>query len=825
MSFMLSPGVITKEWDITQIIPQVATSGAAIVGSFEWGPLEKIILVSDEESLVRKFGKPNDDNFGFWFSAKNFLDYSRNLKVVRVVGDGAVNANDSSVTPVTPLIIKNINDWQDNHSHPSQNEFGQFAGRYPSAMANGVEIHMADEDTFSAVQEIEVTDGGSGYTNADVGATVVITAPYDTGGIPAEATIGTVDAVTGKVLTVNLTTKGKGYRNPPKVTIPAPTASVGTQAQLSLTFANEGVSGVTIVDGGSGYDGSETITVDAPTKANSTATINIDSVGGGGDITGITLVDGGYGYNDGDTINIVGGNNDATVDITVTDGVITAVVLNAAGSGYATGNNVALTAPANTVSTATVTYTVDGSGTIDSVTVTNNGYGYAGSEGITVDPPAVIAGATAKAEAHLWKYYDQFLTIPETTMYTAGKNGHNDGLHIVIIDGAGSITGDKGRVLERYAFCSKAKDAKYDDGSSAYYPYVLRDRSSYVWFGDFPTGMDIGVGAWGQEAQDTTFNSLTEPVAVTLANGNNGTVPTNADYIQGWQLFNNAEQVDFGLAITGPADRVLQDNVIQNVAEYRKDVVAFISPEASVTGGIGTGVIYNQDREIEALMKQNNVLPSTSYGFFDCNWKYQLDNYNDTFRWVPLNGDVAGLAARTDELRDPWWSPAGYNRGHIKNAVKFAWNPNRTARDELYPNGINPALFQIGEGPLLLGDRTMLKQPSAFDRLNVRRLFIVLEKAIAKAAKYMLFEFNDTFTRLRFVQMVEPYLRDVQGRRGIYDFKVVCSEVNNTPFVIDNNAFVGDIYVKPAHSINFITLNFVATGTGVIFDEIIGQFG
>jgi phage tail sheath protein FI len=210
---------------------------------------------------------------------------------------------------------------------------------------------------------------------------------------------------------------------------------------------------------------------------------------------------------------------------------------------------------------------------------------------------------------------------------------------------------------------------------------------------------------------------------------------------------------------------------------------------------------------------------------FDCNWKYQFDTYNDTFRWVPLNGDIAGLCARTDETRDPWWSPAGYNRGIIKNCVKLAWNPNRAQRDDIYVNNINPVVSMIGEGTLLYGDKTMLKQPSAFDRINVRRLFIVLEKAIAKAAKYMLFEFNDTFTRLRFVQMVEPYLRDVQGRRGIYDFKVVCDETNNTPFVIDNNAFVGDIYIKPAKSINFITLNFVATGSGVVFEEIIGQFG
>lgn len=823
MSFMLSPGVTVREWSIDQIIPQVATSGAAIVGSFEWGPLDKVSLVHDEESLNRRFGKPNDDNFGFWFCAKNFLDYSRNLKVVRVVGDGANNSYDTSsgVSPTQKPVIRNINDWQDNHSIPSNNDdnWGQFAGRYPSALANGIEIHMADKDTFSAVQKLTIENGGSGYDNTDVGRSLTITAPYD-GGTTATGTITQVSG--GAVTEVTLSNGGSGYRNPPKVTVPAPNASTGTQATLSLQFNNETVSGVTITDGGSGYDGTESITIDAPSKSNSNAEIDITTAGG--NIQSITLVSGGYGFTDGDTLNIPGGNNDATMDITVTDGVITAVAINAAGTGYSDTNGIAIPYTVNT-STATVTYTIDASGAIDTVTITNNGYGYAGTEGITVDPPVVVNATIAVVKAELWKYYDQFLTIPETTLYTAGKNGSNDGLHIVIVDGAGSVTGDKGRILERYAFCSKAVDATYDDGSSAYYPYVLRDRSDYVWFLNFPTGMDVGVGGWGNSAQDRDFNSLTSPIKVVLSDGANGAKPTNAEIMDGWKLLNNAEQVDFAFAITGPADRVLQDYVIQNVAEYRKDVVAFISPEADVTGGIGTGVIYNKDREVDALMKQGNVLPSSSYGFFDCNWKYQFDTYNDTFRWVPLNGDVAGLCARTDETRDPWWSPAGYNRGHIKNAVKFAWNPNRTQRDEIYPNAINPALFIIGEGPVLLGDRTMLKQPSAFDRLNVRRLFIILEKAIAKAAKYMLFEFNDTFTRLRFIQMVEPYLRDVQGRRGIYDFKVVCDETNNTPFVIDNNAFVGDIYIKPAKSINFITLNFVSTGTGVVFDEIIGKFG
>jgi len=819
MSFQLSPGVVVREWDLTQIIPQVSIAAAAIVGQFAWGPLEKHSLVSSEEELVREFGIPDDDNFGYWFCAKNFLDYSRNLKVLRVVGEGAGNSYDNTASPASPLLIKNINDWQDNHSTPSTNDWGQFAGRFPGTVANGVEIHMADEDTFSTVQSVEITKQGTGYTTADDhGIAVTFTAPFD-GGVTAE---GTLKVESDVVVGIDITNVGSGYRNPPEVTIPAPVTTQGTIADIDVTYANESVDSFTINSGGSGYDGTENITIEAPTKVNSTATVNVTTDGDA--IDTISITSGGYGYDGNESITIIGIGSGATAQIdTVVDGVITAVSIANGGTGY-TGSPTATVDVPNNIVTQALASLVIVSGGVTAVNIDTAGYGYDGTETITVDAPVITQEDTAEAEADLWKYYDQFLTIPKTTEYTRKKNGSNDGLHIVVVDGAGNLTGDKGRILERYAFCSKAIDGTYDDGTSSYYPYVLRDRSQYVWFGDFPAGMDSGPGSWGNHAQDRTFESLDSPVAVILANGSNGNRVSNNELIPGWDHFKNMEEIDIGLLISGPADRVLQDYIIQNIAEYRKDCVAFISPEALNSGGIGT-VVNAKDRELDNIMRQRGVLPSSSYGVFDCNWKYQFDTYNDTFRWVACNGDIAGLCARVDETRDPWWSPAGFNRGHIKNTVKLAWNPNRTERDEMYPNSVNPINTMFGEGTLLYGDRTMLTQPSAFDRINVRRLFIVLEKAIAKAAKYLLFEFNDEFTRLRFKQMVEPYLRDVQGRRGIYDFQVVCDETNNTPFVIDNNAFVGDIYIKPARSINFITLNFVATGTGVVFDEIIGQFG
>lgn len=290
---------------------------------------------------------------------------------------------------------------------------------------------------------------------------------------------------------------------------------------------------------------------------------------------------------------------------------------------------------------------------------------------------------------------------------------------------------------------------------------------------------------------------------------------TNSQREPGWDLFKNAELYDISLIPTGAADGVLGEYIIQNIAEARKDCVAFVSP-------LLTDVKANAGAEQTAIVTTRNLYASSSYAVMDSGWKYQYDKYNDLFRWIPLNGDIAGLCARTDLTNDPWWSPGGLNRGIIKNVVKLAYSPNKTDRDILYVNNVNPVVTFPGDGTVLFGDKTMQTKPSAFDRINVRRLFIVLEKAISKAARYELFEFNDEFTQAMFRNMVEPFLRDVQGRRGITDFKVVCDSTNNTPEVVDSNNFVADIYIKPARSINFITLNFIATATGVDFTVVGG---
>lgn len=403
-----------------------------------------------------------------------------------------------------------------------------------------------------------------------------------------------------------------------------------------------------------------------------------------------------------------------------------------------------------------------------------------------------------------------FDSAPDTSSYAAALGGSDDEVHLAVFDADGSWSGQAGTLLEKFSFLSKAVDAKNSDGTSNYYKNVINNRSKFLWWMDHPTG----TSNWGSNALGVTFDDLLAPVSYTLEGGVDQNDTANIDLTDGLVLFSNDETVDVSLIIMGEASSTEIQYAIDNVAESRRDCIVFFSPEAE-------DVINNVGSEAtEVISFRNTVARSSSYAVMDCGWKYQYDRYNDVYRWVPLNGDIAGLCARTDATNDPWWSPAGFNRGNIKNAVKLAWSPSKTDRENLYKAGINPVVSFPGQGIVLYGDKTLLSKPSAFDRINVRRLFIVLEKAIATASKYQLFEFNDAFTQAQFRNLVEPFLRDVQGRRGITAFRVVCDGTNNTGEVIDRNEFVADIYIAPARSINFITLNFIATRTGVAFQEL-----
>ena len=444
----------------------------------------------------------------------------------------------------------------------------------------------------------------------------------------------------------------------------------------------------------------------------------------------------------------------------------------------------------------------------------DNGVSYVRTVNVTSGFINVTSNTTVTAGASIlrkWQYADNFGIAPSTSTYASSLNGANDEIHIIVVDEGGAFSGTSNTVLEKFAFASKASDSKDSNGNSNYYVNLLNDKSSYVWW----TGHQPGATNWGNVAKDTSFNVVRSPFTASMSGGSDGTIVT-ANVITGYSLFSNPDSVDVGLIISGPAGSTLATNLIA-LAESRKDSVVFLSPTKA-------SCVQNPAGEVSSITSYRDGLPSSSYAFMDANWKYQYDKYNDVYRWVPLNGDVAGLTARSDYIRDPWFSPAGLNRGQIRNSIKLAWNPTKADRDNLYIKGVNPVLTFQGEGTVLFGDKTMLSKPSAFDRINVRRLFITLESTVARASRFSLFELNDQFTRAQFVALVEPFLREIQGRRGITDFRVVCDTTNNTPEVIDRNEFVGDIYIKPARSINFIQLNFVATRTGVSFEEVVGRF-
>src|SRR6056300_978771 len=412
-----------------------------------------------------------------------------------------------------------------------------------------------------------------------------------------------------------------------------------------------------------------------------------------------------------------------------------------------------------------------------------------------------------------WRYYDSVDGAPGTSPYVSNRNGSGDEIHVVVVDEDGGITGTPGEVIESFSNLSKAADAKTPQGDTNYYPTVIKNKSQYIYWTDHNTS---GTN-WGNNASGTTFTAVNTPTSEALSGGADGSAVTDGQLKTAYEKFQDAETVDVGLIIAGPSGSSTHVDNLITIAENRKDAIVFASPQRADVVNIA-----NSNTQTTNVIDFFNNIRSSSYVVFDSGYKYCYDRYNDVYRFVPLNGDIAGLAARTDLVADAWYSPAGLNRGIVRGAVKLAYNPTKAQRDQLYPARVNPVSTFPGQGTILFGDKTGLSSPSAFDRINVRRLFIVLEKAISTASKFQLFEFNDEFTRANFRNIVEPFLREVQGRRGITDFLVVCDETNNTGEVIDRNEFIAEIFIKPARSINFITLQFIATRTGVAFEEVAG---
>lgn len=726
MAFQVSPGVLVKEIDLTNVVPASATSIGAIVGAFEKGPMNEVIPIGSEQELIQVFGKPNNTNFENWFTAANFLQYGNALRVVRIE-TGARNA-----------------------------------------VANGGVSLLSttgDGSTTDFTMSQAVTDGDLLYVTVDDVVTTAFTVDGTTT-ISFDSAPANADTVVVK-LGLRIT-NSDNYEN----NYAAGEASVGSWASKYPGAWGNSI-GVSICPSAAAYESTST-----------------------SDGTG--------------AVTTAGAVGDTTIEV-------------GAAEVYQVGD---------------VVYFGETSGQQYEVTAIAFDAGSSGTGDLTIrqfDNPnggglkSIIADGTNVRRR--WKYYDFFDTAPGTSDWakSVGLTAATDEIHVVVYDTQGKITGydsdvagNRGNgVIETYEFISKHPKSKTTQGGTNYYVDVINRTSSYIWWMDHPTtGTD-----WGNDinsaSADTTFAVPALPIVDTLSTGSDDFSPTVGETLLAYDYFADPDIVDINLLMggktpdsTGGTTHVVG---ILDLVEGRKDCVAFVSPRREDVVGLTSGI--TQTLNVKGFF---DGISSSSYMVFDSGYKYMYDRYNDVYRYVPLNGDIAGLCANTDNVADPWFSPGGLNRGQIRGAVKLAYNPTKSQRDILYPARINPVVTFPGQGTVLFGDKTALAKPSAFDRINVRRLFLVLEKAIARASKFQLFEFNDNFTRAQFVSLVEPFLRDVQGRRGITDFKVVCDESNNTGEVIDRNEFIADIYIKPARSINFITLNFIAVRTGVAFSEVGG---
>ena len=788
--FQLSPGVNISEVDLTTVTPAVDTTAGAFAGVFRWGPVNERTLVTSENDLVAKFGKPTNINPETFFTAANFLSYSNSLQLVRAANTTAqFAAVGGEATSAVPLTLSG------NVTATNTSNVVVGAGTlFNTELAVGDTI-IVPTGVLGTIASIANSSQLSLASNSALNATGLAISKYST----ARAALTVYN-------NNDYETKSAGWDNTNAQFVARWPGALGNSLRVSMcenptqytSSANLLAKSYTLGAGageGQGntglFNGANTGLV--ITVGSSIGTITLD---GGPTSTGNTI--GGVTY----TANVANVQS----------------IMNTLSDSYAIGD-----------------YLIVGTGQTQALKIINKATSVANAAGVglavgtltlTFDQPLKLASSIATDDVvRTWEYAAQVDSAPgrssyvtvngNTAAHIANSSAQIDEVHLVVIDEKGEFTGNPGSVLEVWQGLSRATDAKLSDGSSNYFKTVINEQSQYMWFADDHTTAPSNTAQYVATATDPA------PLTSTLSGGSDQAEDTIAftSIAAAFDQFVSPEDVDISLVIAGRSrDGIngtqLANYLIDNIAETRKDCVVFVSPEKSD--------VVNTTNPDAKVVEFRNSLRSSSFAVLDSGYKQQYDKYNDLYRWIPLNGDIAGTCARTDSARDPWFSPAGTNRGQIKNSIKLAFNPNLAQRDVLYKNGVNPVVALQGQGTVLYGDKTLLAKPSAFDRINVRRLFIVLEKAISTAAKSFLFEFNDEFTRTQFRNLVEPFLRDVQGRRGIYDFKVVCDETNNTPEIVDTNKFIGGIYIKPARSINYIQLNFVAVRSGIEFSEIVG---
>ena len=785
---LASPGIVVKEVDLTNgRVDPTSTLAGGLVAPFAKGPVEEPTLIQTEAELLDSFGSPYKDSnhYEYWLTATSFLAYGGVLRVVRSDQSDMKNAFAGTASTVTGIRIKSNEDYINKGYAENTIPGVVFASKNPGSWGNSLKVSAIDGLADQILTGVNTT-AVLGFSSTGLGAV----AGYEDGIAEVNLSVGL--GVT-QAVPANTVIAGAGTTAVLDGYLKGVITEVGA-AQVSVKL----VSHVSAA-------GTET-SVDY-TPGGVYAFTNTGNASGGLHLH--VQSNTGRGWQAG---NVSYGSSFANADF------LTALT----GAGITAGDSRYTSALAYTPGTLSYTGETD----------------WFDNQWITLNDGQKI-------------YWNTLADRPGTSSYAAERNSKNDEIHIVVHDDLGKVSGNAGTLVDKFVATSKAKDAIYSVGDAAYWRKVLQIASGNIFGGGAPAGVvttaldgdfdpltDVG---WDQDTENVTFAAIGN-YSVSLGNGKDygGAVSVGdtaslkvniGDLSAGYDLLKNKDQyqLDFllmGSGAHGKEQTQALANKLIAVAEYRKDCIACVSPHRQAflsASGDGEDLVLNSDTITSNVISFYSAITSSSYAIFDSGYKYMYDRFGRQFRYVPMNGDMAGLCARNDINNFPWFSPGGTVRGGILNAVKLAYTPDQQERDRLYSNRVNPIIFSPGAGIILFGDKTGLGRSSAFDRINVRRLFIYLEKAIAAAARDQLFEFNDEITRINFLNIVEPFLRDVQSKRGITDFVVVCDETNNTAAVIDNNEFVADIFVKPNRSINFIGLTFVATRTGISFEEVIGR--
>ena len=920
-STQLSPGVAVLERDLTNVVNSTVDNVAAVVGAFEKGPIEDITTITSEKELLSTFGKPNNLNYEFWFTAAQFLLYGGSLRVVRADNSSLKNAIDTAQFTITSfsstdtiLTVESATDFDVSDVLFIDAELmvvqavsgsdvtvtrGQLQTSAASHAANSSITLIEPAGTSSRIYE------GSTFTSSDT--TLTVTSATALAGstnsyIKIDDEFLRISGVAGDDLTVErgvLGSTAAAHTDGSTVTLQTVTAAkteINEQTSTGITppiiksmtdyeanvedaannwkwagrNAGKYANSLRIVMTDAGAD--QILYLADPSSTEWEFTNNAEVSFSNANIYGKV-----YSY----TVIVTMDAGATMVGAFEKDNFITAV------SGGITGRVVAWDAETRKLELTiddTASDIIEVGDTITELANNSNTPGSAtGDSGVvsgvsrqlrvSLNPlsplfqanqsvidknAATISIANVESDYTTRSYglnarWTNLAARPTTSAWVEERGGHNDLMHIIVIDGDGQLTGTPGSVVEKFLNVSKASDAKSPQGDNIYYKDVIKSQSQFILWGSHETGdiydKDVNAsGGFGLSGINREFDLIkssasindlddptgTNPAAIPLINtkhqatiryslqgGVDGYSVARPETLAAFNLFDDAETIDIDYILMGPSMSTVGDSIakaqhIISIANSRKDCMAFISPHrGDVIGQPSTNDIVTK------TIDYFDTLASTSYAVFDNNYKYIYDKYNDVYRYIPCNGDMAGLVLSTTLNSEAWFSPAGFNRGTILNAIKLAYSPLKDHRDRLYAARVNPIVAFPGEGIILFGDKTALGYSSAFDRINVRRLFLVLEESIAVAAKNQLFELNDEFTRAQFKNIVEPFLRSVQSRRGIVDFLVVCDATNNPAESIDRGEFFAEIFVKPARSINFITLTFTATRTGASFSEIV----